>query len=49
MQNRRQRLVHVSFGVRVVDAQHELAAVVARVEPVEQGRPHPAYVEVAGR
>ena len=36
------------FGVGVLDAQHELAAHVAGVHPVEQGRAGPTEVEVPG-
>ena len=35
--------------IRVVDAQDELAAVLAGKQPIEQGGPHAADVQVTGR
>ena len=42
------RLRDLAARVRVLDAQPELAAVVAREEPVEEERAHAADVEEAG-
>ena len=41
-------LLGVALGVGVLDAEHEVAARVARVRPVEQGRAHHAHVRRAG-
>ena len=43
------RLGDLAPGVRVLDAQQELAALVAREEPVEERRAHVADVEEPGR
>ena len=42
-------ILDVPLLVGVVDPQDELAAVMAGQQPVEQGRPHPADVQKAGR
>ena len=42
-------VLDVPLLVGVVDPEDELAAVVAGQQPVEQGRPHPADVQEAGR
>ena len=44
-----QGLGHVALLVGVVDAQDELAAVLAGEQPVEQGRADAADVQIAGR
>ena len=49
VQDRLQRLGHVALLVGVVDAQDELAAVLAGEQPVEQGRADAADVQIAGR
>ena len=48
VEDRRQRVGEVPLRVGVVDPQDELPAVVAREEPVEERRAHPADVQVAG-
>src|SRR5690606_16191295 len=45
--DRASRLLGRTLQVRVLDAQHKRAAVVAGEQPVEQGRPGPAHVQVA--
>ena len=48
VEDRLQCLPDVAPLVGVVDAQNELAAVPARVQPIEQGGPHAADVQVTG-
>src|SRR5258708_6000458 len=48
VQDRGQRLGHVTLKVSVVDAQDELAAVLTSEQPVKQGRADTANVEVTG-
>src|SRR5205807_10379580 len=48
VQDGSQRFLDVALGVGVVDAKQELPAVLASEQPVEQGRPHAADVQVAG-
>src|SRR5581483_6596734 len=49
VEDRLQRGRVIAVFVGVVDAQDELAAVLAREQPVEQRRALPADVQVAGR
>ena len=49
VEDRLQGLLEVALPVGVVDAQDELPAVPPREQPVEQGGPHAADVQVAGR
>src|SRR6185436_19856189 len=49
LENRPRRLRRRALLVGVLDAQDELAAVVASVEPVEESRARPTDVEKTGR
>ena len=49
VEDRRERRLDVALLIGVVDAQHELAAVAPREQPVEQRRAHAADVQEAGR
>src|SRR5262249_49074573 len=48
VEDRLQRLRHVTLLIRVVDTENELTAVLAGVEPVEQGGANAADVEETG-
>ena len=41
--------LRVPFNIRIVDAKDDHAALVARIEPVENKGSSAAYVEVTGR
>ena len=49
VQNGLQGRRHVALLVGIVDPQHEMAAVLAGEEPIEQRRAHAANVQVSGR